>query len=308
MSASGWLNGGAALFAVALAAASGAQHRHADGDDTVIAADATALTDAGGHVTRIRPFRRIVSGSTIVDRLLIELCEPDRIVAFTAYGAERSPLAYQYSGKALMRSSDDVEQLLALKPDLFLTNSFGSPAKLARLREAGIEVFDLGEARGLSSLLEDARTVATLLGRRARGEKFARTFERRFAHVAATIAPGERRRAIYLSVYGNQLFGGGAGSSYHDLLIGAGLADAAAERFGSWPRYSPEQLLELDPDVIVTKRGMRAAICERTSLAHLAACTRGLIVEVSGDQLDDPGPAMLESAEQIFSAVYASRK
>lgn len=306
MNTTAWLNGLAALVAVGLAALVAGHHRVGDDREVVAPRSASELADASGHVTPIRPFRRILSASTLADRLLVELCEPDRIVAFTAYGAEHSPLAYQYAGKALLKSGTDVEEVLALKPDLFVTNSFGTPAKMARLREAGIEVFDLGEAHGLDSLLEDARKVGQLVGHPERGERYAQAFARRFQQVAAAVPADQRRTAIYLSVYGNQLFGGALGSSYHDILVHAGLIDAAAVRFGNWPKYSPEQVLELDPEVIVSKRGMKQAICERPSFERLRACTSGTIVEVDSELMDDPGPAMLDVAETVFASVYGA--
>lgn len=310
MNSTTWLNGLAATVAVGLAAIVGGPHRPADGDDhaSVAPGSVTEVADAGGHVTHLRHFSRIISASTLADRLLVELCEPDRIVAFTEYGAEHSPLGYQYAGKALLKSESDVEKILALKPDLFITNSFGTPAKMARLREAGVEVFDLGEAHGLDSLVQDARSVGKLVGHAERGERYAQQFTRRFERVAAIIPANGRRTAIYLSVYGNQLFGGGIGSSYHDVLVHAGLLDAAAMRFGAWPKYSPEQLLELDPEVIVTKSGMKRAICERPSFERLRACTRGTIVEVDSDLMEDPGPGMLDVAEAVFASVYGGQR
>jgi iron complex transport system substrate-binding protein len=298
-----WLNGGAAALALVLAAAVGAHRRVAvDNDDArATTAPVTSLTDADGHVTRVRDFRRIVSGSTMADRLLVELCEPDRVVAFTAYGAEHSPYGYQYAGKPQMVAAGDVEHVLALKPDLFITNSFGTPSKLTRLREAGVEVFDLGEARGLSSLVADAHIVAALVGHPERGERFLANFTRRMAHVAAAIPVSERHRGLYVAIYGNQFFGGGAGTSYHDVLTAAGVIDLAPPNF---PSYTPEQLMAIDPEVIVTKRGMKRSICERSPFDRMRACTTGIVVEITGDQFDDPSTGMLDAAEQVFAKIY----
>ncbi len=318
MSATTWLNTAAAVLAVAAAAAIGANGATAGdprGPATVDASGANgatlggAITDSGGHVTRVRAFQRILSGSSVTDRLLLELCEPDRVIAFTAYGAEHSPFAHQYAGKITTVTAGDVERIVALKPDLYLTTSFGDPGKLARLREAGVEVFDLGDTRGVESLLASARTVAALIGHPERGERFAKNFARRFDHIAARIAPAERRRAIYLALYADQFFGGAAGTSYHDVLTHAGLVDAAAERYSNWPQYSTEQVVALDPEVIVTKPGMRATLCGRAVLSTLKACRPGgVIVEVANDLLDDPGPSMQEAAETVFAAVYGDQR
>jgi iron complex transport system substrate-binding protein len=304
MSATSWLNGAAAIAAVIVSAAVGGRPHVSDRAALTRGASVHELADASGHVTRIRNFRRIVSGSTVADRLLVELCEPDRIVAFTAYGAAHSPFGYQYAGKKLLEGSD-VEEVIALKPDLVITNSFGTQARLARLRDAGIEVFDLGEARGLETLLADARSIGALVGHRERGERWATAFAQRFSRIAADIPVAERKRAIYLAVYGNQFFGAATGSSYHDILTHAGLVDAAAEHYSGWPKYSPEEVLELNPEVIVTKAGMRQVLCGHSELANLNACNRNRVVEIASELLDDPGPTMLEVAEELATALHS---
>jgi iron complex transport system substrate-binding protein len=242
----------------------------------------------------------------VADDLLVELCEPDRIVAFTAYGAA-SPVGYRYGGKSQVASEQDAEGILALKPDLFLTNNIGPSANLSPLRSSGVEVFDLGEMRGLSTFLANARTIATLIGHPERGERFAASFARRFDHVAAGSDARLRKRGLYLSGYGGQLFGGTTGTSYHDVLVHAGLVDAAAGTFTNWPQYSAEQILTLDPDVLVTKPGMKDLLCRGSGLDGLKACANGAIIEVPAEIIDDPGALMLDAAELIHARMVAPR-
>ncbi len=304
MSATSWLNGAAALAAVVLAAAVGGGYRAMDRAAAAPIDGDREIADASGHVTRVRDFRRIVSGSALADRLLLELCEPDRVVALSAYGAAHAPINWPYAGKKWIEVGD-VEAILALKPDLVITHSFGMPAKLARLREAGVQVFDLGEARGLDTLLANARMIGALVGHRERGERWAASFARRFERIAADVPAASRKRAIYLAVYNSQFFGASTGSSYHDVLTHAGLIDAAADHYTGWPQYSAEQVLLLDPEVIVTKTGMRDAICAQSLLSRLAACRTHHVIELAADWLDDPGPAMQDVAEQIAAAIYS---
>src|SRR5206468_2187508 len=58
-----------------------------------------ALADAGGHLVPLRRYRRIVSTTMLADRLLAELAEPDRVLAFSAAGARASPWPWRYAGK-----------------------------------------------------------------------------------------------------------------------------------------------------------------------------------------------------------------
>jgi iron complex transport system substrate-binding protein len=263
------------------------------------------LRDATGYVVELRPYRRLLAASTVADRLLGELAEPDRVVGVTAYGRAQSPWGYQQADKPVLSGADDVEAVLSLSPDLVILNGYGQVSKVTRLRERGVEVFDLGEMRGADMLVRDIHVVAALLGHPERGDRLAPGWRRRFAAVAGTLGSRARRRALYLSTYGGKVFGGTRGSSYGDILVAAGLDDAAADAYEGWPQYSAEQLLRLDPDLVVTKPGMSAELCRIPGLEQLRVCqTPTGFAEVDGILLDDPGLPMLDAAEQVFAAAY----
>ncbi len=261
------------------------------------------LDHAGASIPR-HDYRHIVSVSPLADEILLEICEPDRIAAFAAGSARRDASGFRYAGKPTIEHLDDVERILSLHPDLVLANGIGDPRPVARLRETGLVVFDLGEMRGLSTLVPEIHELAEIVGHPERGERFARAFVEQMNEVAADVPPAGRLRAIHVGVYGDSLFGGALETSYHDVLIAAGLLDAASSYRGS-PQYTAEQVLSMDPDVIVTSVGMQQRLCTRAGLVMLRACNRrGRIVEVDGDLLSDPGPSMVDAARLIRAAIY----
>jgi iron complex transport system substrate-binding protein len=261
------------------------------------------LRDHSGNVVRVRDYRRIVSASTVADALLVELCEPDRVIAFTAHSALAASGGYRYAGKPRV-DLGRVESVLTLHPDLVVVNAVGDPHRLVRLRDAGVAVFDLGEMRGQATLIQSIREVAVLVGHPERGERYARRLVEQMRSIALDIRGPDRKTGMYVSVYGGRPFGGASGTSYHDVLVAAGLVDAAA-RFEGWPEFATEQVLRIDPQIIVTDTGMRQAICEHAGFTALLACrSPGGIVEVDDSVLGDPGPGMIEAAQVIRDRVY----
>jgi iron complex transport system substrate-binding protein len=242
----------------------------------------------------------------VADEVLLEICEPDRVAAFTGTSARATTRGFRYAGKPTLERLDDLEGVLSLHPDLVLVNGLGDPRPVARFREAGLVVLDLGEMRGLSTLIPEIHLLAEVLGHPERGEWYATSLVQRMNAIAADVPASDRSRAIHLSVYGDSLFGGALGTSYHDVLVAAGLVDAASAYRG-WPQYTAEQVLTMDPDIIVTNMGMRERLCAHSGLARLRACMapRG-VVEVDADLLGDPGPAMVDAARRIRNAVHGA--
>jgi iron complex transport system substrate-binding protein len=264
-----------------------------------------ALLDHSGRAVRLSDFRRIASTSSVADPLLHELCEQSRVVAFSSHSVDVGPDAYRYAHKPGIEVAR-TEALLELAPDLVLVSSLADHGHTERLRDAGLTVFDLGVLTGVDSLLDTIARLGWLLGAPERAQSFAGHFMQRLAAVAADVPVAARRRGLYLGVYGTQLFGGTLGTSYHDVLTHAGVIDVAAETFKGWPSYTPEQLLTLNPELVVTQAGGRALLCRHSELQALAACASGRVVEVDEAIINDAGVYMLDAAELVRSAVYGA--
>jgi iron complex transport system substrate-binding protein len=267
-----------------------------------------ALRDASGTLVPLRHYARIASTSLVADHVLDALCEPERVVAVSALSKTSTHFAHKHATQVALSSAAELETILSLHPDLLITNHFGDPRFAARLRAQGIAVFDLGEMHGLDTLLPNIRVLGALLGVNEQAGALARSFGRRMRAVASDLPPERRKRGLYLSSYGKQLYGGARGTSYHDVLVHAGLVDLAADRYEGWPALDPEQVLVLDPDVLVTKRGMGRELCASPGLSALRACSgRARVVELDAELIDDPGLPMLEVTEELHALVYGER-
>jgi iron complex transport system substrate-binding protein len=158
--------------------------------------------------------------------------------------------------------------------------------------------------RGLSNLRANMLALANALGDPARGERLYQRWSRRFRAIARDVPAGARKRALYVADYAGKLYGGTLGSSYHDVLEAAGLSDVAAARYRDWPNYDPEQLLALDPPLIVTELGMGEQLCDNVWLRALSACHTRAFVELPSQLIGDAGLGMLEAAEVLHDRVY----
>lgn len=318
MTWTGWTN--AAALAAALAAAVlvvlGDGGAHADavapppaagGARTTVALPdgRPAARDARGTLVALGGYKRVISLALAADQLLLELCEPERVIACSSYGSPAG--AFRLGARPRLRGLDDLEAVIALHGDLVLLSSTGGDAvKIDRLRAGGVAVFDLGDQGGLDSLCADALSIGDLLGTSGRAQRLVATLRRRMAGVAARLPPAApRRRALVVTVVGGSLFGGTVGTSYHDVLGAAGLIDVAAGSYHGWPQYRAEELIALAPDLIVTAAGMGDALRRSPGLSAMPALRQpGGVIELDGEVLSDSGLGMLECAEALFAASY----
>jgi iron complex transport system substrate-binding protein len=264
----------------------------------------TAVRDAHGTAIPLGKYTRIASLGLESDALLSELCERDRLVAASTY--HRGVVGLRLAGLPRLPGLDNLEAVIRLAPDLVLVSSGADQLdRIARLREAGFTVCDLGSQRGLASLMPNARLIGALIGAPERAERFVATFTGRLANVAASLpVDAPRRRALYVGVYGRDLYGGGAGTSYHDLITAAGLHDASEGRFTGWPKLSVEDVIAIDPDVLVLSAGSATALRTLPGAEAIRAVVDSHLLLLDDDLLEDPALGLLDAAEVLFRLAY----
>jgi len=79
-----------------------------------VAGEALLVDHSGTPLPRAN-YAKIASLSSVADAILIELCEPDRIVAFTEYSAESSTKSYRFRGKPTLVGGELERRLAELE-------------------------------------------------------------------------------------------------------------------------------------------------------------------------------------------------
>lgn len=244
----------AALLALALAACT----RGATGTANPVPAAGWPLTvtdDGGAVVTLAAKPVRIASLTMFTDEVLLELVEPSRLVAVTAFAAD--PAISNVTDKAAAvpnKLAMNVEVLVSLKPDLLFVANWTEADKVKQLRDAGIPVYLTGTGVTVADIKAKIARVGQLVGESAKASKLLDAMDARLAAVErrlSKVSADERLTVVDYTVWGAAQ---GKGSSWDEIVRRAGLvnaaADIAADEWGQVP-LSKEKLLELDPDVLI---------------------------------------------------------
>jgi iron complex transport system substrate-binding protein len=267
-----------------------------------------AIESADGAAVPVGDYERILTATSMAADALLEFSSGEQIIAIPTLLSE-SKYAYRYGATETVDELSNVERIVSLRPDLVVFHQITQTDVAARLRERGIHVLDLGSPTGATAWAHDVVIFGALLGYEERAREAARDYLQRLRSVADDVPEDERPSAIVLSSYGEQFFGGASGTSYHDVLVYAGLKDAAAD-YNGWPQFDPEDIMQMNPDWIVTTAGMEEAICTHPVLEGLRACSgeNPQIIGVPEALFSDAGLRILDAAEYVhrFAAPYAA--
>jgi iron complex transport system substrate-binding protein len=241
----------------------------------------------GAELSLPSPPRRVVPASAGLVDLACALLPPERLAGLPGQALAYSSLR-DASSPYLQRPRFEVyaaEPVLALQPDLVLADAWQSAETTERLRAAGVPVLVLGRFERLEQAGEALRLLARALGT---GRACGDVLDDLRARAQALVDGGAHRRGWRALSYVNGGTGGwvaGAGTTPDEWITLTGMTNAGAG-FEGHARCSFEQLLELDPDLIVVSgraayddmAGTAGLLRRERVLAGLSAVRRDRIV------------------------------
>lgn len=127
----------------------------------------------------------IVSLNPCLDAILVEIAQPEQVLALSHYSRDRGSssipprIAARYGV-----TGGTAEEVIALRPDLVLASSFLPQPTRSALERAGLKVETFGSPVTVAESAAQVRAVASLAGQESKGEALAASIA-----AASTIAP-----------------------------------------------------------------------------------------------------------------------
>ena len=271
-------------------------------------AEGITVTDMmGREITLEAPATRIIALTAADCEILCALGCGDALVGrgeYCDYPPEVLALPSVQSGY-----ETNLEQIVSLSPQVLLMGTMAqTEEQVNRLEEAGVRVV-VSDAQNLEGVYTAIRLIGALMGRDAEAEALVGGMQEGFADIAAqSQATG---RTVYFEVSPLQwgLWTAGSGTFMDELAAICGLENAFADVEG-WAAISEEQVLERNPDYIVTITMYDGGeltpveeIAQRPGWDALSAVQNGRILNADSNEISRPGPRLLQAAETIFRFV-----
>lgn len=261
----------------------------------------------------------------------IELDEaPERVVALTAaeveilyaIGAQEALVgrgAYcDYPDEALRLPQVDsgaqtnIEQILALEPDAVLLSTMSQTVEQNQALEAAGVCVVVSNANDIEGVYALIRQTGALMDRQKAAEAVVAQMQARFDALSGTAQGAQKSVYFEVSPLAYGLWTAGSGTFMDEIAQICGLRNAFGDVEG-WAEISQEQVLERNPDYIVTV-AMDAGdgptpveeICARAGWESLTAVRDGGVFALDYDALTRPGPRLAQAAEDLYALTHES--
>ncbi len=269
-------------------------------------ADAIATTDmTGREIALDGPAARVVALTAADCEILFALGAGGTLVgrgAYCDYPAEVLLVPSVESGY-----ETNLEQIIALEPDLVLMNTMAQTVEqVAMLEAAGIAVAT-SEAADIAGVYQSITLIGALTGRDAEAAALVAQMQADFAALSQTPVSG----SIYFEVsplqYG--LWTGGQGTFMQEIAELLGLENIFGDLEG-WAQVSEEQVISRNPDYIFTTTvdygetpSPADEILARAGWESVTAIQNQAVISGFGDALARPGPRLAEGAQLLLDAI-----
>ena len=278
---------------------------------TAAFAESTAVTVtdmAGREITLDAPATKVVALTASDCEILAALGAEDTLVGRGEYCDYPESIL---EVPAVQSGADtNLEQIIALEPQVVVMAKMAqTEEQVAALEAAGIRVV-VSDAQDIEGVYTAIRLIGALVGRNDEAEAMVADMQSTFADIAAKSE--NTGKTVYFEVSPLQwgLWTAGKGTFMDELATMCGLTNAFADVEG-WAEISEEQVLERDPDYIVTitmyyGEGPTPVeeIESRAGWENVAAVKNGKILNLQNDELSRPGPRLADGAKALYDFVY----
>ena len=274
--------------------------------------DPVTVTDMRGRtVTLDKPAARVVALTAADCEILCALGGGEMLVGRGEYCDRPEQVLSVPSVQSGYETN--IEQIIALQPDIVLMGSMDQPQEqVDALENAGIRVV-VSKADSIDGVYQAITMIGTLLGKLDEADAIITEMRGAFDDLASK-ASGDGTETVYFEVsplaWG--LWTAGTGTFMDEIAGMLGLKNCFSDVAG-WGEISEEQVLERNPDYIVTismyyGEGPTPVeeIMSRPGWGSVAAVQNGKILNLQNDELSRPCPRLVDGAEALYQMVYGN--
>lgn len=239
----------------------------------------------------------IVSLNPCSDAVLAEVADPGQLLAISAWSQDPASSSMDLATARRYRAvGNSLEEVLALRPDTVVADSFVPAPTLAALARLNIAVVQLPIAHSVEQSREQVMQLAGLAGHPERGQALLA----RIDLALAKAAPPEGAGPVSAIVWQSGGIVPGADSLIGDLLRRTGFRNLAAEKGMKQADYLPLETMLVDPPQVILAAGNLASQEDRL-LAHpaLAALHGTRREKLEPSLLWCGGPSMARTAQRL---------
>lgn len=275
--------------------------------------DVITVTDmTGREIVLDQPASRVIALSAADCENLYAIGAGDLLVGrgeYCNYPEEVLELPAVQSGENM-----NLEEILALEPDVLLMSTMGqTKEQVQALEDNGVKVV-VSDAADIEGVYASLAVLGQLTGHEEEAAAVEDGMKAVFEELREKAEAAGETKTVYFEVspleYG--LWTAGEGTFMNEIAEMVGLKNVFADVTG-WAEVSQEQVLEANPDIIVTIAMYfgegptpEEEIAGREGWDQVTAVQNGAILNLQNDELSRPAVRLADGARMLFDFAWGA--
>lgn len=274
------------------------------------AANMTFTDDLGHTIELAGPLQRIVSLSASTTETLFAIGAGGQVVGrdeFSIYPEE----ALAVSSVGALWEELPSEAILALEPDLVVAAQIISEEQVAALRDLGLNVYWQANPTSYEELWSNIRDMAKLTGHEAEAETLIADLQARVETVQEKVATVSERPSVFYELDAtdpSNPWTAGSGTFIDYIINQAGGTNAASALQGDYAQLSSEQLIAVNPDIILLADAPYGttpeSVAERPGWEVITAVKENALYPIDPNMMSVPGPRLVNALEETAKLLH----
>ncbi|HYE83227.1 MAG TPA: cobalamin-binding protein [Clostridia bacterium] len=249
--------------------------------------------------------QRIVSLSPSNTEILFTLGAGEKVVGVTNYcdypeEARKVEQVGTFEGP-------NMELIKKVQPDVVLAG-YIQEETIENLENMGIPVV-VTEAESFEAIYKSIELIGQVTGTEAKANEITAGMKAKIAEIEARTKDKEKPEVFYV-VWADPLTTAGSKTFINDVIKAAGGVNVA-EKVESWAKYSAEQLVADNPEMLIaalhsTDKGMTKEDLSKNQVFSKLECVKqGKVYVMSDDNIiSRPGPRIIQGIEEMEKVFY----
>ncbi|MEN6314665.1 MAG: ABC transporter substrate-binding protein [Clostridiaceae bacterium] len=272
--------------------------------------------DNGVEMTIASEPKRIISITLGSDEMLLGLVDKSRILALTKYADDAgiSNVAAEAAGIKERATMDDLESVIAMKPDLVIVDTWADAKYVKQLRDAGITAYAFKTPSNIDEQKDTIADLAHITGTDEKGREILEWMDIKLKEIEEKLSGIKPKDKLTVMDYG-EMNSSGKGTNFDDIVTRAGLINVVSRAgMEGWPLLSKEKIIELNPDIIIlpswyydknnSLQGMIDTFKNDKSMQTVKAVSNDRLISVSNPHLSAISQYVVLGIEDVAKAAY----
>jgi iron complex transport system substrate-binding protein len=275
------------------------------------AAEKLTFTDDLGNPIELAGYpQKIVSLSASTTETLFAIGAGGQVVGrdeFSVY----PEAALEVTSIGAMWDELPSEAILALEPDLVVAAQIISEDQVAALRDLGLNVYWQANPTTYEELWENLRDFGRLTGHEAETETLIADLTKRVETVQEKIATVSERPSVFYELDAtdpSNPWTAGTGTFIDYIITQAGGTNAASALQGDYAQLSSEQLIAVNPEVILLADAPYGttpeSVAARPGWEVITAVKKNALYPIDPNIMSVPGPRLVNALEETAKLLH----